>query len=278
MNRKAWLVLLITIFWIAACSFWYACKIRAHCPANPIEFLSGIFKQDAISTQSDLPVSFIWNDAKPIVNDSFDSMLNGIFERMGPLDTLVIVGLQFPGEEGDDLGLERASAMWKYMNHFIDKERILTESAVEQMIEPDQTKPFDALRFRVVPRTDITEEQIIPEDQNASLYKITIWFREKTAYKIMTTNTEEAVNRLVDTLKSGKNYRIDVVGHTNNLGSEEENEAMARQRAWAIKKLLWDKGLDPVKIYTASKGATKMISETSPEKNERVEIFAIPLN
>ncbi|MCB0733687.1 MAG: OmpA family protein [Bacteroidetes bacterium] len=277
MNKKFWFIVLLTFVWFTASTWWYLCRIKQTCPSD-----WGIswFNDKPSSPKSDFqgPIAFSWNSATPQVFPLLDSTMSELMDRMGPRDTLIIVGTYFEGESGPQLGLKRAESLWQHLTHYVDYDRIKTEFAVESFRIPEDTSAFEAIQFRIAKAMIEPESEQLTTSLNndeQTVFKLTVWFRDRTAYKIMTSETESSIQRLIDSLKSASSYRVDVIGHTDEGHNAEESDLIGRQRAWAIKKILWDGGLDPSKIHTDSKGGNQPVS-ADPAKNQRVEIFGIP--
>jgi outer membrane protein OmpA-like peptidoglycan-associated protein len=86
-------------------------------------------------------------------------------------------------------------------------------------------------------------------------------------------------------LKDGGRFKIMVVGHTDNIGSDEYNVGLSERRANAVAKWLINKQYLPAnEIHTYGEGETKPIEpnqrpsdgKDNPygrEKNRRVEII-----
>ena len=83
------------------------------------------------------------------------------------------------------------------------------------------------------------------------------------------------LDRLVDILKKTP-LRVEITGHTDNIGSEEINLDLSQKRADQVKKYLVKKGCNPERIETVGKGALEPISDNESnegrQKNRRVTI------
>jgi outer membrane protein OmpA-like peptidoglycan-associated protein len=67
-----------------------------------------------------------------------------------------------------------------------------------------------------------------------------------------------------------------VVGHTDTVGSEADNAALAMQRAETVRDLLVKDGLDPKMIEVDSHGEKNLLiptpDNTDEPRNRRVEV------
>lgn len=74
---------------------------------------------------------------------------------------------------------------------------------------------------------------------------------------------------------------VDVIGHTDNTGSDSYNKDLSRRRAESVANFLIDEGLDPARLATKGAGEDFPIaSNASPEgrqANRRVEIALTPV-
>jgi outer membrane protein OmpA-like peptidoglycan-associated protein len=71
-------------------------------------------------------------------------------------------------------------------------------------------------------------------------------------------------------------FRLLVVGHTDNVGSEAANQILSNQRALAVKEKLIQEGIDPsrimIKAFGESKPLTSNETEEGRQSNRRVEM------
>ena len=84
------------------------------------------------------------------------------------------------------------------------------------------------------------------------------------------------LDELVEYLQLKTEINIEIDGHTDNVGKEEENLKLSKQRADAVKNYLAKKGIDSGRIQTEGFGASQPIADNSTEdgrqKNRRTEL------
>ena len=72
---------------------------------------------------------------------------------------------------------------------------------------------------------------------------------------------------------------IIAVGHTDNIGTAEYNQALSMRRANAVKDYLVSKGVEKNRIYTEGKGEKQPVtgdkSSDGRSKNRRVEVEVV---
>lgn len=64
--------------------------------------------------------------------------------------------------------------------------------------------------------------------------------------------------------------RIDVVGHTDRIGSDQSNRALSRARAETVKRYLVAHGLDAARIRTEGAGSSQPVSHCPPGESPTV--------
>jgi OOP family OmpA-OmpF porin len=89
---------------------------------------------------------------------------------------------------------------------------------------------------------------------------------------------QEAITTLDDQIKSQGAQVIDinVVGHTDSIGTEEYNQALSLRRATSVKDYMVSEGIDPGIIDVSGKGESDPVASNDTEEgraqNRRVEI------
>ena len=80
----------------------------------------------------------------------------------------------------------------------------------------------------------------------------------------------------VFSLSNNPDVRIQVEGHTDDVGSREYNQVLSLQRAKAVKRYLAKQGIAETRIMAVGYGFNRPVTENDTEegraKNRRVEI------
>jgi hypothetical protein len=91
--------------------------------------------------------------------------------------------------------------------------------------------------------------------------------------------SEKTLNATVAVLQEFKSIRIEISGHTDDVGADDKNLDLSRRRAESVKKYLTDKGVDASRVETIGYGRTKPIAEgksaKARAKNRRIEFRVI---
>lgn len=116
------------------------------------------------------------------------------------------------------------------------------------------------LKFQIEPPKTFTLENVHFKSGKATL--------QKTSY--------EYLNEMVELLQTKQSMRIEIAGHTDNVGSKEENMTLSKQRAQSVKEFLVEKGIDPGRVTTKGYGATQPVATNKSvegrQKNRRTEV------
>ena len=83
------------------------------------------------------------------------------------------------------------------------------------------------------------------------------------------------LNRVFALIKTN-NFKIELFGHTDNVGENKYNLQLSQKRADAVRKYLIEKGIPSADISALGEGETKPIESNDTEKgkakNRRVEV------
>ena len=86
---------------------------------------------------------------------------------------------------------------------------------------------------------------------------------------------------VADSLARYPGSDVEVVGHTDDVESDDYNMDLSRRRALAVAEVLIDEGISPRRIVAYGKGATEPVASnftgSGRAKNRRVEIIIRPV-
>ncbi len=92
------------------------------------------------------------------------------------------------------------------------------------------------------------------------------------------TSTKE-LNELYEYLSLKEKIHIKIAGHTDNVGDEESNLLLSKNRAIAVKDFLINKGISTERILISAYGETKPIANNKTAKgrrlNRRIEVLVL---
>jgi len=80
-------------------------------------------------------------------------------------------------------------------------------------------------------------------------------------------------------MKRRKNIEVEIAGHTDNTGSEEDNLKLSQRRADRVKKYLINEGIDARRIKAKGYGENQPVAgnntKEGKQKNRRTEVRII---
>jgi outer membrane protein OmpA-like peptidoglycan-associated protein len=86
----------------------------------------------------------------------------------------------------------------------------------------------------------------------------------------------EKLARLAGICLAYPDLRLEAEGHTDNIGSDELNQKLSEQRAFAVRSLLLEQGLDGARVMARGFGKTVPVADNATsqgrQQNRRVEI------
>ena len=91
--------------------------------------------------------------------------------------------------------------------------------------------------------------------------------------------SEAALTDLYNMLVENPNIRIRIIGHTDAVGSDKDNQRLSEGRANSVRQNMIDRGIDPSRIEAIGKGKSEPIAPNDTEegraKNRRVEFIIL---
>lgn len=99
------------------------------------------------------------------------------------------------------------------------------------------------------------------------------------SYALKTENQQELVT-LAKNLQKYKLPRLKIVGHTDNVGSEEYNQKLSEERAKSVSDLFFNAGYLPQNVEIIGRGMSQPVVDNDTEEhraeNRRVAIIIVP--
>lgn len=223
------------------------------------------------------PIDFEWSIAKPNTNDGFEALKSNILSQQNDNNVLEITGLYFEGEAApadyENMGLARAALTKALLVPNLPDDRVNLRSRALADRDGAREGFFESVNF----------EWIQPEEKAAATVeelddRRIIRFPFNSTEKDYDPGVDEYLDKLAQRLKdSGEKVRL--VGHTDNVGSEESNMTLSDRRAKQIRDILRKKGVAHDQIITEAKGEAQPVASNDTDEgrhdNRRVEIFLL---
>lgn len=125
---------------------------------------------------------------------------------------------------------------------------------------------------------ELTQDLILVPLQTGSVVLINNLFFE-TGSSVINKNSYTDLNNLAKMLKENPKMKIEIMGHTDNVGSEANNQKLSEARANSVKKFLTDKEIKADRLRAVGYGEAKPTTSNSTaegrKKNRRVEFKII---
>lgn len=85
-----------------------------------------------------------------------------------------------------------------------------------------------------------------------------------------------ALNELLGYLQYKEDIKVEIAGHTDNTGNDNDNLKLSRQRAETIRNYLVKKGIQPARLLAKGYGASQPVADNETEEgrqlNRRTEV------
>jgi OOP family OmpA-OmpF porin len=92
-------------------------------------------------------------------------------------------------------------------------------------------------------------------------------------------NSFKALNDLVEILKIKNTMVVEIQGHTDNVGKDEENMKLSQDRADEVRKYLISKGIEAARVTSKGYGPTMPVADNANDagkaKNRRTSLKVI---
>lgn len=97
---------------------------------------------------------------------------------------------------------------------------------------------------------------------------------------ILTPKGRGALNALLPALRRDPNLRVEIAGHTDDLGAEDHNLALSQRRADTVRRYLINQGITEQHLNSRGYGSSLPIADNATsegrQRNRRTEIVVHP--
>lgn len=144
----------------------------------------------------------------------------------------------------------------------------MAETPVDTVSITEIIEPIDTLS--VLPDSATTQKVYFNKSFN-------IVFKYKSTDYVSDSTLEKSLKELALFSKSNPNATVEIIGHTDNVGSAPTNLVLGQGRAESVMQTLYKYGSTSGKITATSKGETEPIADNETEEgrksNRRVQII-----
>ncbi len=284
MKNRVWLIIGLFFIWGAGSTYWYVCKIKGFCASQKD---TTEIKKSEKSKETNVSVEnakektdFVYFDKdnyQLVIADSLQwrAQVESLKKLQKDGKKLFIYGPYYNWEKSpegfENLGLARAQSLKQLLSKDIDTSLILTRSHL--LSDREDGKYISAAKgvFQWKTYNDYVKEEIPGS--------VLIYFPYNSNKEIKIKEIVVYFDELAGKLKEHPGMKIQIIGHTDDTGSEASNMGLSQKRADRIKSVLIEKGANAGQIETIPKGESEPIADNSTEEgrqqNRRVEIKII---
>jgi outer membrane protein OmpA-like peptidoglycan-associated protein len=148
------------------------------------------------------------------------------------------------------------------VGHYMDRQKQDLEKALAQEIQSGQAR-VEKLPNDVV-RVTMTNQTAFDTDSTA-----------------IKPGFHSTMDKLADVVVRYNKTTLTVVGHTDNVGSNDYNQKLSERRAHSVAQYLETRRVDGMRLALAGKGEAQPVasngSESGRQANRRVEIYVEPV-
>jgi len=133
----------------------------------------------------------------------------------------------------------------------------------------------------------IAIRELQPGEEFAEPFIVTVLFEPAKSYRLdnvyfdfgkysLRPESFAELDELVSYMKWRENEKIEIAGHTDNIGNAPDNQKLSEQRAEAIRQYLIKKGIAATRVVAKGYGSTDPVADNSTyegrQKNRRTEV------
>lgn len=234
---------------------------------------NAVFEAAEFNCKKRIPLYSNWKNGVALQGAGFASYYADIIANRNDDEQLEIVGLYYEGEENitefANLGLARANQVKEMFLQDIPEEQIVLTS--RKISETDGVRENDFLSANVSWRKGARTLEELDD-------RVVIRFPFNSVKKDFDPAVDTYLAKLAEKLKN-EGGKVELTGHTDNIGGSAANEKLGLRRAKMIRDVLRRKGVKRKQIITLSKGETDPVASNDTEdgrhENRRTEVRVI---
>lgn len=279
-NIKFSYLLFAWVLWLAAGAYFFHSKCGTS-TGTTSEVVDKLTEEATVESQVLSTASFAdseYNFIQPLSSElskRIDSYLDQM--KSNKKENLIITALYGSHEDNTgifpDLGLARANNMKQlFVQQGVDPYRIAVKSKKISSKEPSEYTGLEFNYTKDLQNDNTLEDYIVLFEHNP----IIIYLNSNEDDLELSQDQRIAFTDLMNYMDLDKDVKINVGGHTDNIGDRESNIALSKKRAIAIRDKLIANGFDAARIRVIAYGSDRAIAGNKTSvgraKNRRVEI------
>ncbi|MCB0516593.1 MAG: OmpA family protein [Chitinophagales bacterium] len=304
MTKKSSTFLILLLIWSVISWYWYVCKIKHHCDeiktttetttvaetTTPQVQTTGFFVQDGNYTVEDEEnISFLQSDARPRIPSAINSKLRDLINYLQTsrkqihLEGLYSADETYTGKF-ENLGIARAEGLkGRLITLGLNPAWITTSGKLDNSLKFNENSVVLGAINYTLNALNITEnDEYNKEDRlraveaNLRAKPLMLYFDTGEASLAFDPETENYVGELNYYLLHKENSKVNITGHTDNVGNKDANYQLGLDRAKFVQNYFLSLGINAAQTNVSSKGPDQPIADNATEegraKNRRVEI------
>jgi OOP family OmpA-OmpF porin len=127
----------------------------------------------------------------------------------------------------------------------------------------------------------------LEENEEFTEATLTVMIEEPTSFTLnnvhfstgsadLKSSSSKELNELANYLNLKKSVKVEIGGHTDNVGADDSNQKLSQKRAEAVKEFLIKKGVSENRLKSKGYGETKPVASNDSDKgkamNRRTEV------
>jgi len=216
---------------------------------TPVTYVKGNFVDDQTNKPIRASFKIIDNESQEVLHDITQNEVKSFF-------------LSLPVGSGYSLNIEKDGYNFYSENFALDSIRTIVKPYIKE--------------FRLSPLPKIEEKKSDDIVFNQVVTLKNIFF--ETGSAVLDKRSEPEINALHSFLKD-KSIKIKIIGHTDNVGQETDNQLLSKNRAKAVYDSLIEKGISSQRLQYEGKGESEAIADNdTPEGrklNRRTEFIIL---
>lgn len=263
MKIPLWLIGLLFVGYTAWCVHFWHCNV-CHCCDDTAAATTA-------TETSGVPL-FNWNAEKPVTDPKFPDWKKTMLKGGGQGDTLVITGYYRAKEaNGEPLALARAASIREMLAPEFPANRVKLAAKLVDDGLAEGGSPKESIGLSWLTMMLKNEDSAIIESDK----DVILLFPYNSTEKERDAKVDAYLKDLCEKHKA-TTATFSVVGHTDDVGSDESNLAFGAARANSVAKILRSNGIAASRITTNSKGESEPVAPNDTEagrhQNRRVVI------
>ncbi|MPR35744.1 OmpA family protein [Cytophagaceae bacterium SJW1-29] len=135
-----------------------------------------------------------------------------------------------------------------------------------------------SLAVQSAPVTEKADESVFENLKRGEAVRLDNVYFDQSSY-ILRAESYPQLDKLVKTLKMNSKLKIEIAGHTDNVGDARLNQYLSENRARVISSYLSNKGIAKERLVPKGYGQTKPVAANDTEENKaqnrRVEFVVL---